>query len=324
VTFPSWLPILKVWRPLALAFGLSLKRSLTLPTPRSRTTTTSRCGGRTAWPAPSIAGQSTFGTTRTAAAGTAANAARCSRLRSARIFEDSPISFSKWLPAVWLILSARNGISSCEVARALKVTQKTVWFMLHRIRESLDERAYDRPFEGPVEADETFVGGDTKKMNRKRREKVSRECSGRDKAPIMAIMERNKEERKGKVRAWLVPFVEGSILKAKIRENVVEGADVYTDKATWYKGLSRDYVHETVDHRALEYVRDHVSTNSVESFFSVFKRTVKGRKSLRERSIFNATSKSKCSVLTSARATTVRASLRVSPRPKALGLLGKR
>jgi transposase-like protein len=191
------------------------------------------------------------------------------------IFEDSPIGLDKWLPAIWLIASNRNGISSYEIARALKVTQKTAWFMLHRIREAMADPC-DGLLEGPVEADETYVGGLTKSMNAKRRAKYRREWSGQDKAAVMGIVQRNTPERKGKARAWVVPFVEGRFLKENIRRHVRAGDPVYTDGATWYKGLTRDYVHETVDHHALEYVRGHVHTNSIEAFFSVFKRTIKG------------------------------------------------
>lgn len=190
------------------------------------------------------------------------------------IFEDSPIGFDKWLPAIWLITNAKNGISSCEVARSLEVTQKTAWFMLHRIRLAMSTNSFEK-LRGPVEADETYIGGQAKFMNAKRRAKVGRSWSERGKVAVMGIVQRSTEERKGKVRAFVVPFVEGGVLKPAIRKHVLAGAEVHTDGGTWYQGLDQDYVHHVIDH-AYEYVRDNVHTNSIESFFSVLKRTIKG------------------------------------------------
>jgi len=185
------------------------------------------------------------------------------------IFEDSPIGFDKWLPAVWLIASNRNGVSSCEVARALKVTQKTAWFMLHRIREAMRDESFE-PFSGPVEADETYVGGLTKNMHlRKRAQMVSRP-GVHDKTAIMGIV-----QRKGRVRAFVIPSITAKTLQGSIRKHVKKGEWVYTDGAQAYRGLNDEYEHYTVDH-AYEYVRGHVHTNSIEAFWSVFKRTIKG------------------------------------------------
>jgi transposase-like protein len=191
------------------------------------------------------------------------------------IFEDSPIGFDKWLPAVWLIASNRNGVSSCELARSLHVTQKTAWFMLHRIREGMANPHYD-PLSGPVEADETYVGGLTKNMNKKRRARFESKGPGASgKAAVFGIVERNTAERKGKIRAFVIPFVDREALQGGIREHVEPGSEVHTDGFPAYRGLSRDYVHQVIDH-AYEYVRGNVHTNSIESFFSVLKRTIKG------------------------------------------------
>lgn len=190
------------------------------------------------------------------------------------IFEESPLGYDKWLPAIWLITNAKNGISSCEIARALAVTQKTAWFMLHRIRAAMKSGTFEK-LAGPVEADETYIGGLVKSMNAKRRAKVGRSWSERGKVAVMGIVQRSTEERKGKVRAFVVPFVEGGVLKPAIRKHVIAGAEIHTDGGTWYQGLDQDYVHHVIDH-AYEYVRDNVHTNSIESFFSVLKRTIKG------------------------------------------------
>jgi len=174
--------------------------------------------------------------------------------KTGTIFEDSPISFTKWLPAIWLLTATRNGTSSCELARALGVTQKTAWFMLHRIREALADRNGGL-LQGPVEADETFVGGDIKKMNAKRKSKLDR--SKRRWAhgtTVFGIVERNRGPRKGKVRAFVVPFSSNKELQGGIRRHVEPGAEVHTDGFPAYRGLDRDYAHQVIDH-AYEYVR---------------------------------------------------------------------
>jgi len=196
--------------------------------------------------------------------------------KTGTIFEDSPISFSKWLPAIWLLTATRNGTSSCELARALGVTQKTAWFMLHRIREAMGEDD-GLALEGPVEADETYIGGQTKMMNKKRKRKYERTWSGEGKAAVFGMVERNIPGKpKGRARAMVVPFVEKEFVQGNIRKHVTPGDEIYTDGHPVYKTLKKGYIHETVDHHAFEYVRGHVHTNSIESFFSVFKRTIKG------------------------------------------------
>jgi|SRR5579883_178976 len=191
------------------------------------------------------------------------------------IFEESPLGYDKWLPAIWLITNAKNGISSCEVARALDVTQKTAWFMLHRIRAAMKSGTFEK-LAGPVEADETFVGGNMKMMNNKRKAKLDRsKMRWSHGSTVFGIVERNQGRRKGKVRAFVVPFSSNHELQGGIRRHVLPGAEVHTDGFPAYRGLSRDYIHQVIDH-AYEYVRGHVHTNSIESFFSVLKRTLKG------------------------------------------------
>jgi transposase-like protein len=193
------------------------------------------------------------------------------------IFEESPLGYDKWLPAIWLITNAKNGISSCEIARALSVTQKTAWFMLHRIRAAMKSGTFEK-FAGPVEADETYIGGLVKSMNAKRRRNIEKPwMRGRlaQKTPVMAVVERSTKDHKGKVRAFVTPFVEGGDVKGFIRKHVLAGAEVHTDGGRWYQGLDQEYIHHVIDH-AYEYVRDNVHTNSIESFFSVLKRTIKG------------------------------------------------
>lgn len=185
------------------------------------------------------------------------------------IFEDSPIGLDKWLPAVWLIANCKNGISSYELARDLGVTQKTAWFMLHRIRLAMQTGTFEK-LDGQVEADETFIGGKARNMHKsKREEKISgRGASG--KVAVLGLLERH-----GKVRTKVVPNTKWRTLQVEVRENVESGSEVHTDALRSYKGLDPEYVHKVVDH-AERYVDGHVHTNGIENFWSLLKRGIKG------------------------------------------------
>ena len=161
----------------------------------------------------------------------------CKRQFSAKvgtIFEDSPIGLDKWLPAVWLIASNRNGISSYEIARGLEVTQKTAWFMLHRIREAMQDRRRSRILTGTVEVDEAYIGGKhhNKSLKKRRALRERREARGitqnvfDEKTAVFGMVERG-----GRVRAWKVPDVKHATLLPKMRESIHHDATVYTDAA---------------------------------------------------------------------------------------------
>ena len=188
------------------------------------------------------------------------------------IFEDSPIGLDKWLPAVWMLVNDKNGISSYEVARTLGVTQKTGWFMLHRIRLAMENGSLTR-LRGRVEADETFIGGKVHNMHLTKRRRVmgSRRGGAHSKAIVMGMLERES----GKVRARIIESVEGTTLKRVVRENIEGGAELITDSASGYRGLSGEFLHQWVSHMT-EYVRGHVHTNGLENFWSLLKRAIKG------------------------------------------------
>lgn len=183
------------------------------------------------------------------------------------IFEDSPIGFDKWLPAIWLAVNCKNGISSCELARALGVTQKTAWFMLGRIRYALQCGTFEK-LSGVIEADESFFGGLSKNMHKSKRKKLG--TGGVGKTPVMGLL-----QREGRVVAKVVPDVQKETLQAEIHNHVEPGSDVYTDKWVAYRGLKRNFRHKTIDH-ARTYVRGKVHTNSIENFWSLLKRSIKG------------------------------------------------
>jgi transposase-like protein len=185
------------------------------------------------------------------------------------IFEDSPIGLDKWLTAVWMLTSCKNGISSYEIARGLGVTQKTAWFMMHRIRLALQDNDGGK-LGGEVEVDETFIGGLARNMHiSKRRQKIMG-TGGRDKVPVLGILKRH-----GKVRTSVIPDVTRETLHKKVRENVAGGAQVFTDAWTAYTGLNPEYVHNVIDH-AKAYAVENVHTNGLENFWSLLKRGIRG------------------------------------------------
>lgn len=185
------------------------------------------------------------------------------------IFEDSPLGLDKWFPAVWCIANAKNGISSHELGRALDVTQKTAWFMLHRIREAMRSGTFKK-LSGIVESDETFVGGEARNMHASKREKRIRGRGAVGKRIVHGLLERG-----GEVRAQVVESTEQDELKPIVYHNVERGSNLMTDAATSYDGLARHFVHQVINH-AEEYVRGEVHTNSLENFWALFKRMLKG------------------------------------------------
>jgi transposase-like protein len=191
------------------------------------------------------------------------------------IFEDSPISLQKWLPAMWLLCNCKNGISSWEIHRALGVTQKTAWFVLQRIRLALqrdNQQKLGGSGGGPVEVDETFVGPNLRKMHRVRRLKLQAGECAQTKAIVMGMLDRDLRQ----VRAKVIPNVKREVLQDEIIGEIEKGSTVYTDGYSSYDDLARrDYIHETVNH-VEEYVRGEVHTQGIENFWSLLKRGLKG------------------------------------------------
>lgn len=185
------------------------------------------------------------------------------------IFEDSALGLDKWLPAIWLIANSKNGISSHELARSLDITQKSAWFMLHRIRLAMQTGTFDK-FDGPVEVDETFIGGKARNMHKDVRKRKITGTGGKDKTAVAGVLQRG-----GDIRASVVPNRKKKTLQATVKAHVAPGASVYTDTLSSYSGLSAEFDHETVDH-AERYVDGHVHTNGVENFWSLLKRGLHG------------------------------------------------
>lgn len=190
-------------------------------------------------------------------------------VRIGTIFESSHLALHLWLQAIHLMCASKKGIATRQLQRMLNCSMKTAWFLSHRIRESMGDTS--GPFGGEgstIEIDETYVGGEA--VNRH----ASKRGKGRgvhDKAPVFALV-----ERQGRVRAFHIPQVNGANLAKIMAENVKRGSTVYSDEnhATQYS--ARGYKHDTVNHRAGEYVRDEVSTNTIEGFFEIVKRGLTG------------------------------------------------
>jgi transposase-like protein len=190
-------------------------------------------------------------------------------LKVGTIFEDSAIGLEKWLPAAWLISNCKNGISSYELARALGVTQKSAWHMLHRLREAMtDTVGKIGGGNAPVEIDETFVGGKVLNMHKKKRIEVN--AKDGNKAIVFGMLERG-----GRVKAHVIADRKRQQIEPAMSNSITSGAKIITDEFSTYQFASDAYNREVVNH-ALEYVNGHIHTNGIENFWSLLKRGLRG------------------------------------------------
>jgi transposase-like protein len=194
-------------------------------------------------------------------------------LKTGTVMEDSPIGIDKWLTAMWQIVNCKNGISSYEVHRAIGITQKSAWFMDHRIRLAFHGGSLEK-LSGEVEADETFIGGKARFMHPRKRARRITGTGGKDKTAVLGILERGKDGEPSKVRTTVIPSTKKKALQPEVREHVETGAALYTDALKSYDGLT-EFEHQVVDH-ATEYVNGKVHTNGLENFWSLLKRGLKG------------------------------------------------
>jgi transposase-like protein len=189
------------------------------------------------------------------------------------IFEDSPIPLSKWLPAMWLLVNCKNGVSSYDLARDLGVTQNTAWFMLHRLQLAIQTKSFST-FGVDVEVDETFIGGKPRNMHHAKRERVINGTRGQGNVAAMGLLERHGDGA-SRVRVTVQKRHHPSLLQGTVRQQVEAGSNVYTDAFRSYIGLNDTYVHGVIDH-AEAYADRQVRTNGIEHFWSLLKRALKG------------------------------------------------
>jgi transposase-like protein len=192
------------------------------------------------------------------------------------VFEESPISLTKWLPALWMLISCKNGVSSYEISRSLGVSQKAGWFMLQRLRLALQDGSLTKLGGGsaPVQVDETFIGGKARNMHKAKRQRLSRDAGGlqggNGKAVVVGLLERG-----GKVKTAVIPNRKHNLPEKIVREHVEVGSEVHTDEFGGYYNLKDGYVHKVVNH--LEgYVKENVHTNGIENFWALLKRGLSG------------------------------------------------
>lgn len=184
------------------------------------------------------------------------------------IFEDSKIGLQKWFMAIWLITSHKKGIASTQLAKDISVTQKTAWFMLHRLRHAARTNSFNAPLDGTVEADETYVGGKSKNMHAKDR------AAGKQRTNKSVVV--GVKKRDGDVRATVVKDTMSESIQRVVTDNVAAGSTLVTDEHRAYKALSALYTHQTVKHATGEYVREGFHTNTIESVWALLKRQIIG------------------------------------------------
>jgi transposase-like protein len=190
------------------------------------------------------------------------------------IFEDSPIPLEKWLPALWLVVNCKNGISSYELGRALGVSQRAAWFMGHRLRLAMQSGGFGK-LSGEVEVDETYIGGKARNMHKGQRALKITGTGGMGKVAVMGLLERHGEDGHSKVKVKVVPNVRRQTLAPEVRQHVEQGSEVFTDALKSYDDLGSEYVHGVIDH-AESYAEGKIHTNGLENFWSLLKRSIKG------------------------------------------------
>lgn len=207
-------------------------------------------------------------------------------VKTGTIMEDSPLGLDKWLVAMWLIGNAKNGISSYEIHRALGITQKTAWFLLHRIRVAMAQGTFKK-LSGTVEADETHLGGLVSNYSKAKRKELTKEAKklkpGRPvnlsrvvkKSIVMGMLERGNGEKPSQIRAQVIGEAKRPHIKDLVRENVEHGSFVMTDAAPVFKGLQDEFIHMSVNH-AIRYAEGRIHTGGVENFWSLLTRTLQG------------------------------------------------
>jgi transposase-like protein len=193
------------------------------------------------------------------------------------VMEDSPIKLDKWLVALWLISSSKNGVSSYELSRSIGVTQKSAWFMLHRIRLAMQDSNGGR-MGGSVEVDETYIGGKARFMSGERKRRLSAKRPFGGKVPVFGVLQRSPNKGESKVATVVMDSpkrLRKAAMHALVSNHVDNGSTVNSDALKSYQGLDAEYIHAVIDHSE-EYARGTVHTNGLENYWSLLKRTLRG------------------------------------------------
>ncbi len=191
-------------------------------------------------------------------------------IRVGTIFEDSKLPLKKWFMAIFVITSHKKGIASTQLAKDLGVTQKTAWFVLHRLRHAARTKSFNRPLEGTVEVDETYVGG--KEKNKHKDKHTPGRQGGKGKIAVVGLL-----EREGEFRAKKVERVDGATLKGEIVKNIAHDTIIMTDEHSGYRNMPSEFRHRSVNHSAGEYVKwFYIHINGIEGAWSHFKRQIVG------------------------------------------------
>jgi len=194
-------------------------------------------------------------------------------MKTGTVMEESAIPVDKWLVALWMIVNCKNGISSTETGRALGVSQKSAWFMNHRIRMAVHGGSFEK-LSGHVEADETFIGGEARNMHIAQRRRRITGTGTKDKTAVMGVLQRDKNG-KSRVRTSVLENRKKKAIHAEVKKHVEAGSALYTDFLLSYDGLEGQYAHKVVNH-AVEYVNGNVHTNGLENYWALLKRTISG------------------------------------------------
>jgi transposase-like protein len=199
-------------------------------------------------------------------------------LKTGTIMEESPLPLKNWLAAIWMEVNCKNSISSYEIHRALGITQKSAWFLLHRIRFAIKQKSFEKMGRNgvPVEADETFIGGLAKFMHAKKRKEKITGGGQVGKAVVMGLLERHSGKKHSTVKAMVLDkHPSGGDIREVIHKNVAGGAHLMTDDNGAYRGLGDEFEHQLINH-AERYVDGIIHTNGIENFWSLLKRLHQG------------------------------------------------
>lgn len=199
------------------------------------------------------------------------NTGKYFNVKTQTLFDSSNVPLRKWFVAIWLLISHKKGISSIQLSKDIGVTQRTAWFMLHRIRKCLGVDN-DGKLDQTVESDETFVGGKNKNRHADKKVKYSQGRSFKDKTPVIGIIERETK----RMIARTIPSTGRKNLHGFIHNHVAPGARLMTDEWLGYRGLGYHYDHKVVDHGKKQYVDGEAHCNTVEGSWSILKRMIIG------------------------------------------------